>query len=61
MNASLILISKNETNNPRIENTRPISILPPVTKLFELSILHNIEKATESQEFNKLQRGFMKQ
>ena len=60
MKARLALLSKEETNMPEIENTRPISILPAVTKLFEISILHNLEKATKLDQFNKLQRGFMK-
>ena len=60
MKARLVLLSKEETNMPEIENTRPISIVPAVTKLFKISILHNLEKATKLDQFNKLQRGFMK-
>ena len=35
-------------------------MLPSITKLSELSILHNLETATKSPIFNKNQRGFMK-
>ena len=60
MYARLILFSKDGTDTSKFENTRPISVQPAVIKLFELWILHNLEKATESLKFNKLQRGFMK-
>ena len=56
----LILISKENTENPKIENTRPISVLPSLTKLFETSILHNLERFTTSANFSKNQRGFTK-
>ena len=58
--ARLVLFSKSNNNTPCIENIRPISVLPSITKLFELSILHNLETATKSPIFNKNQRGFMK-
>ena len=60
MHAKLILISKDDTETPVIEKTRPISILPSITKIFEYSILHNLEKITQSPIFSKNQRGFTK-
>ena len=60
MKARLVLFSKSDNNTPTVDNIRPISVLPAITKLFELSILHNLEKATESPIFNRNQRGFMK-
>ena len=48
MRGKLILISKDKTDCPKIENTRPITILPAITKLFESSILHNLENITKS-------------
>ena len=56
----LILISKDNTKNPVINDTRPVTILPAITKFFETTILHNLEKATKSIIFNKNQRGFTK-
>ena len=60
MKARLILLSKDGTNQPDIEKTRPISILPAITKIFELWILNKLIKVTESAELNKQQRGFIK-
>ena len=60
MKARLILLSKDGTNQPDIEKTRPIRILPVITKVFELWILNKLIKVTESAEFNKQQRGFIK-
>ena len=60
MIGNLILISKENTENPKIENTRPKSVLPSLTKLFETSILHNLERFTTSANFSKNQRGFTK-
>ena len=60
MKAKLILISKEDTEYPEIENTRPISVLPTITKIFELSILHYLEEAVKSGIFWRNQRGFMK-
>ena len=60
MIAKLILISKNNQEYTTINNIRPISILPTITKLFETSIIHNLEKITNSIIFNKNQRGFSK-
>ena len=51
MKAKLILISKEDTEYPEIENTRPISVLPTITKIFELSILHYLEEAVKSGIF----------
>ena len=60
MEARLVLISKEDTEYPEIENTRPISVLPTITKIFELSILHYLEEAVKSPIFWNNQRGFMK-
>ena len=40
----LLLISKEESNCPIIENVRPITVLSAVTKFFESSIMHNLEE-----------------
>ena len=60
MNAKLILINKDGTDHPSIDKTRPISILLSITKMLEISILHNLENLTKSKNFNKNQRGFIK-
>ena len=60
MVSRLILISKTSNEYPEVKNTRPISILPSITKMFETSIMHNLEKVTNSPLFNKSQRGFIK-
>ena len=60
MNAKLVLISKDDTETPPIHKTRSISILQTITKIFESSIIHNLEKITQSPVFSKNQRGFMK-
>ena len=60
MEARLVLISKEDTEYPEIENTRPISVLPTITKIFELSILHYLEEAVKLPIFWNNQRGFMK-
>ena len=61
MEARLILISKEDTKYPSIEKTRPISILPTITKIFELAIIHNLEAATKSPIFWKNQRGLLEE
>ena len=58
MEGRLVLISK--INTPEINDTRPISVLPAITKIFETSILHNLERLTISPAFSKNQRGFTK-
>ena len=60
MKAKLCLISKDGTEYPEIDNIRPISVLPTITKIFELSILNHLEEATASQIFSNSQRGFLK-
>ena len=60
MNAKLVLISKDGTDHPSVDKIRPISILPSVTKMLEISILLNLESLTKSQNFNENQRGFIK-
>ena len=60
MASRLILFSKTNQEYTDIKSIRPISILPYITKLFEVSIIHNLENATKSILFNKRQRGFIK-
>ena len=61
MPGRLILLNKENNKYPQIENTRPITILPAITKIFELSIMHNIEKWIYIDTLlNKNQRGFIK-
>ena len=60
MEGRLVIISKDKTDLPDIKDTRPISILPAITKIFETSILHNLEQITTNSAFNKNQRGFTK-
>ena len=44
MTGELILLNKDKNNHQLIENTWPITILPSITKMFELTIIHNLEK-----------------
>ena len=60
MEARLILISKDDTEYPEISKTQPISVLPTITKIFELSILHYLEDAVKSILFCENQRGLIK-
>ena len=60
MKARLVLLSKDGTNYPPIDKTRPISILPAITKLFELSILNKIYNVTESKQLNGHKSGFIR-
>ena len=60
MKARFILISKDNTDHPTIIDTRPISILPAVTKFFELIIFHNLKTLTSIKLMSKYQRGFTK-
>ena len=60
MKAKLILISKDGTEYPEIDKIRPTSILPTITKIFELSILKFLEEATLKSMFWNDQRGFLK-
>ena len=54
MQSKLILISKEENNTPEIQNTRPIAILPSITKAFEVSIIGNIEDIEYTQGYISL-------
>ena len=59
MRSKLILISKEENNSPEVHNTRPIAILPSITKAFEISIISNIEEIAYKQGYiSENQRGF---
>ena len=59
MKSKIVLISKENNNTPEIMNTRPIAILPVITKAFELSILRNLEKIAYKQSYiSHNQRGF---
>ena len=60
MRGKMILISKDKTNSPNIESTRPITLLLTIIKLFENSIVHNLKEIIISDKFNKNQRGFIK-
>ena len=61
MAEKLILLNKEKNNHPLIENTRPITIIPSITKMFELSIIHNLEKwIYEDKLISWNQRGFVK-
>ena len=60
MEGRLVLISKDKTDIPKINDTRPITILPAITKIFETSILHNLEQVTTYPAYSKNQRGFTK-
>ena len=55
----IILLSKENSDTPEVNNTRPIVILPSITKVFELSILENLKKIVYKQGFIlNNQRGF---
>ena len=61
MRGKITLINKDKGRIPTAERTRPITILPPILKLFELSIIHNFEKVIyEEKNLNLNQRGFIK-
>ena len=60
LTARLVLLSKDNTHYPPVEWTRPINILPAITKFFELSLMNNLTKIYNSKLFNKHQRGFIK-
>ena len=60
MKARLVLFSKEDNENQEINKTRPISILPSITKAFEYSIAHNFEKKVQQPYFDPAQRGFSK-
>ena len=59
MKSKVVLISKENNNTPEIMNTRPIAILPAITKAFELSIIRNLEKIAYEQNYiSHNQSGF---
>ena len=59
MQSKLILISNEENSTPEIQNTRPIAILPSITKAFDLSIIGNIEDIAYTQGYiSQSQREF---
>ena len=60
METRLILISKDDTEYLEISKTQPISVLPTITKIFELSILYYLEDAVKSILFCENQRGLIK-
>ena len=60
MIGKLILISKENNDCPSINNIRPITIFPTITKFFECTIQHNLENIVKGVEFIKTQRGFAK-
>ena len=47
--SKMILISKDGSRHPKIDKTRPISVLPAITKIFELSIRHHIETIMQDE------------
>jgi hypothetical protein len=59
MKSKLILISKEVSGTPKVENTRPVSILPAITKIFEQAIIDNIEKIIFDGWLSDCQRGFV--
>ena len=60
MKGKLLMISKDKSDSPTIDKTRPISILPAITKFFESSILHTLVNWTQRDKFCNNQRGFTK-
>ena len=59
MKSRLILFSKENNSTSNEENSRPISILPSMTKAFEISILSNLEQVAYKQGYiSTNQRGF---
>ena len=61
MSGRLILLNKESNKYPQIENARPITILPAITKIFELSIMNNTEKWIYTDKLlNRNQRGSIK-
>ena len=60
MRGKLIMISKEESDWPKIKSIRHILVLLAVIKFFELSIIHNLENIIAKENFSKTQRGFAK-
>ena len=59
MKTKMILISKDGSRHSKIDKTRSISVLPFITKIFELSIRHYIETAIQNENiFEGHQRVF---
>ena len=46
MNAKLILVIKNNQKYIEINNIKPVSVFPTKAKVFETTILHNLERLT---------------
>jgi hypothetical protein len=63
MKGKLVLVSKiDKEEYPHIEDTRPICLLPTVTKIFELSIIDKFNEIMQKPLiFNQAQRGFRKE
>ena len=58
MKAKLMLISNEYSKYPIIDKTRPISVLLPITKIFESSINHHLEAIMNRENiFDDYQRG----
>lgn len=53
MKANLVLFSKTESEYPDTKSMRPISVLPSILKLFELSISNNFIEAMKSSIFSE--------
>ena len=60
MQAKLVLICKDGSDHPPIGKIQPISVLPFITKMFELSILHRLEQTTLNLKFRRNQRDYIK-
>ena len=59
MKSRIILLCKENNSTPEIANTRPIAILPIITKAFEASFLCNLEEIAYSSKYILTnQRGF---
>jgi hypothetical protein len=53
-----VIFSKDGTSYPSVNNTRPICVLPSVFKVFEQSVIANLEKVA-FKTLSKNQRGFI--
>ena len=56
----LILLSKDGSEFQTINKIKPINFLPSITKVFELSIINEINIVTDHKYFSTQQRGFIK-
>ena len=58
MQGRLVLISKDKTECPALNDIRAISVLAVITNFFEAAIMHNFEKAIIQQKSRGFTKGY---